>query len=119
LIHFNLLRPEVLHADVAMVSVALGLPFRAFWVCTGAPVSADDEFWASFANEPNRSRWIIRYFSQPQLLIDYMAENCTVATLGGPDKPGLRAQQHFGYFMGAHFHLSLFMAPQASHIPCF
>ena len=64
------------------------------------PTGEDEELTQEWALQPNRVRWLIHFLSEPQRIVEYVAANCTTATLGGPNREGWREQQHFGFFTG-------------------
>lgn len=55
---------------------------------------------ADWAGEPNRARWLFKFLTNPKMLADYVAANCTTTTHGGPNRKGVRGQEHFSFYTG-------------------
>jgi hypothetical protein len=54
----------------------------------------------AWIEEPNMARWVMYFLEDPQRISDYMAANCSTATVGGGSPIEKLRTDDFGWYLG-------------------
>jgi hypothetical protein len=74
----------------------------------GKPRTAEQESQVElWLDKPNISRWLLYFTEDPQRISDYMAANCSTATVGGDRLIDTLQTDEFGRFLGDAFNVLL------------
>jgi hypothetical protein len=76
--------------------------------CSGGPWTEKEQLRVDETiNNPSMIRWLIYFMEDPQRISEYMAANCSTATVGGDSRIEKLQTDDFGYFLGNAFNFLL------------